>query len=206
MLPVTGLLTDQLRTMAGAYPDEVAYRNLGDGSSLTFDQWERRSNRLARGLAARGVGKGDRVAIVMEADHILDWIVAYSATHKLGAVAVPLNNRLSPPEVRGILEHAEATAVLTSGSYGESIGPLIGSLPSLVVVATVGRPGIEGAVPLDEVLADDDSAVQAPLDGETWPTSCTRRVRPGGQRGWPCATTRWPGCPISCRRGRAPGG
>ena len=43
----------------------------------------------------------------MEADHVLHWIVAYSAVHKLGAVAVPLNNRLSPPEVRGILEHAE---------------------------------------------------------------------------------------------------
>ncbi len=162
---MTGLLTDQLRIMAAAYPDEVAYRNLGDGTSITFDRWEQRSNQLARGLAARGVAKGDRVAIVMEADHILDWIVAYSATHKLGAVAVPLNNRLSPPEVRGILEHADVTAVLTSGSYGDSVGPLIGSLPSLVLVAAVGGPGIEGAVPLEEVLAEDGSAVQAPLEG-----------------------------------------
>ena len=105
---MTELLTDQLRTMAAAYPDEVAYRNLGDDTSITFDRWDRRSNRLAHGLAGRGVGRGDRVAILMQADHILDWIVAYSAIHKLGAVAVPLNNRLSAPEVRGILEHAEA--------------------------------------------------------------------------------------------------
>jgi acyl-CoA synthetase (AMP-forming)/AMP-acid ligase II len=163
---VTDLLVDQLRTMATAYPDRVAYRNLGDDTSITFEAWERRSNRLAHGLADRGVARGDRVAIMMEADHILEWIVAYSATHKLGAVAVPLNNRLSPPEVRGILDHAEVTAVLTSGSYGDSVGPLIGSLGSLRLVATVGGPGIEGAVALEAVLADDDSAVRAPLSGD----------------------------------------
>ena len=163
---MTDLLTDQLRTMAAAYPDHVAYRNLGDGTSITFGEWDRRSNRLARGLGDRGVAPGDRVAILMQADHILDWIVAYSATHKQGAVAVPLNNRLTPPEVGGILDHAEATAVVTSGSYGGSVGPLIGSLPSLRLVATVGGPGIDGALDVRQVLADDDSAVQAPLTGD----------------------------------------
>ena len=163
---MTELLTDQLRTMAAAYPDQVAYRNLGADTAITFDRWERQSNRLAHGLVDRGVNRGDRVAIMMEAGHILDWIVAYSATHKLGAVAVPLNNRLSPPEVRGIAEYAEISAVVTSGSYRDSVGPLIGALPSLTLVAAVGGPGIEGAVDLGDVLADDDSAVQAPLDDE----------------------------------------
>jgi acyl-CoA synthetase (AMP-forming)/AMP-acid ligase II len=163
---VTELLTDQLRLMATAYPDRTAYRNLGDGTSITFDTWERRSNRLARGLRARGVAKGDRVAILLSADHILDWIVTYSAVHKLGAVAVPLNDRLSPPEVRGILEHAEVAAVVTGGTVGRSVGPLIGSLPSLRLVATVGDAGMDGALGLGEVMAADDSAVQAPLDGD----------------------------------------
>ena len=115
--------------MASAYPDEVAYRNLGDGSSITFLQWERESNRLARGLQARGVGKGDLVAILLEAERILDFIVTYSAVHKIGAVTVPMNNRLSPPEVRAILEHAEVTAVVTSNAYGEAVTPLVGSTP-----------------------------------------------------------------------------
>ena len=57
------LLPDQLRLMASTYPDEVAYRNLGDGSSITFGRWETESNRLAHGLQARGIGKGDLVAI-----------------------------------------------------------------------------------------------------------------------------------------------
>jgi acyl-CoA synthetase (AMP-forming)/AMP-acid ligase II len=163
---VSGLLTDQLRTMAAAYPDETAYRNLGDDTSITFDRWERRSNRLARGLVDRGLAPGQRVVIVMEPDHILHWIVTYSAVHKVGAVAVPLNNRLSAPEVRGIVEHAEATAVVASGSYGGSIGPLVGAVPSLSVVITVGDPGIDGATDLEDVLAGDDSTIQAPRDGD----------------------------------------
>ena len=95
--PVVDLLPDQLRLMASAYPDEVGYRNLGDGSSITFGRWERESNRLAHGFQAKGVRKGDLVAIDLAAEQILDFIVTYSAVHKIGGVAVPLNNRLSPP-------------------------------------------------------------------------------------------------------------
>ena len=75
------------------------------------------------------MGKGDLVAILLEAERILDFIVTYSAVHKLGAVSVPMNNRLSPPEVRAILEHAEPTAIVTSDAYDEAVAPLLVSLP-----------------------------------------------------------------------------
>jgi acyl-CoA synthetase (AMP-forming)/AMP-acid ligase II len=163
---VTELLTDQLRIMAAAYPDETAYRNVGDDTSVTFDQWERRSNRLARGLAARGVDRGQRVAILMDADHVLRWVVTYSAVHKLGAVAVPLNNRLSPPEVRGILDHAEVTAVVASSSFGPALEPLVGSVPSLTALVTVGAPAVASAVDLEDLLDADDSPIQASLDSD----------------------------------------
>jgi acyl-CoA synthetase (AMP-forming)/AMP-acid ligase II len=161
---VADLLPDQLRFMASAYPDKVAYRNLAAGSSITFIRWERESNRLARGLQGRGVGKGDLVAIYLEAEQILDWIVAYSAVHKLGAVAVPMNNRLSPPEVRGILEHAEVAAIVASGTYGEAIAPLLGSLSSLLVVAVVGPSGLTGSISLEALKSEDDGAIQEPID------------------------------------------
>jgi acyl-CoA synthetase (AMP-forming)/AMP-acid ligase II len=133
------VLPDQLRLMASAYPDEVAYRNLADESSITFGSWERESNRLAHGLQAKGIRKGDLVAIDLEAEQILDFIVTYSAVHKIGAVSVPMNNRLSPPEIRSILEHAEVTAVICSGAFEHAVAPLSASLTSLAVVATVGR-------------------------------------------------------------------
>ena len=161
---MTDRLPDQLRLMATVYPDKVAYRNLADGSSITFIQWEQESNRLARGLQVRGVGKGDLVAIYLEAERILEFIVTYSAVHKLGAVSVPMNNRLSPPEVRTILEHAEVTAIVASGVYEEIIAPLLGSLPSLEVVAAARPSGLEGFVDIEDVKSADDGAIQEPID------------------------------------------
>ena len=159
-------LPDQLRLMASAYPDEVAYRDLGAGTSITFLRWEQESNRLAHGLRSRGVGKGDLVAICLEAEHILTFIVAYSAVHKLGAVSVPMNSRLSPPEIRAILGHADVTAIVTSGAYEEAVSPLLDALASLVVVATVEPTGRPGFTPIGEVMSADDSALQEPIDDD----------------------------------------
>lgn len=158
------LLPDQLRLMASAYPDEVAYRNLGDGSSITFGRWERESNRVARGLQAKGVGKGDLVAIDLEAEQILDFIVAYSAVHKIGAVAVPMNYRLSAPELRAILEQAEVTAVICSSAFEDAVALLWGALTSLAVVATVGGSAHDRFVDLEELKSDDAEAIQEPID------------------------------------------
>jgi acyl-CoA synthetase (AMP-forming)/AMP-acid ligase II len=152
--------------MASTYPDEVAYTNIGDATTMTFTRWERESNRLAHGLRARGVGKGDLVAICLEAERILDFIVAYSAVHKLGAVAVPVNDRLSPPELRVILGHADVTAIVTSGGYEEAVAPILDALSSLVVVATVAPSGRPGFTDIDEVMSTDDSAVQEPIDAD----------------------------------------
>ncbi|MGH3577412.1 MAG: AMP-binding protein, partial [Mycobacterium sp.] len=149
--------------MASAHPVRVAYRNLGDGYSITFGRWERESNRLARGLRGRGVDKGDLVAIYLESEQILDWIVTYSAVHKLGAVAVPMNNRLSPPEVQAILAHAEATAVVAGATYAEALAPLAGSLPSLAVLATVGGSGPAGWIDIEDLKDADDREIQVPI-------------------------------------------
>ena len=65
------LQEDQLRFMARTHPSEVAYRNLDAGTSLTFDDWERGSNRLARGLTELGVKRGDRVSIYLPASEVL---------------------------------------------------------------------------------------------------------------------------------------
>jgi acyl-CoA synthetase (AMP-forming)/AMP-acid ligase II len=113
------LLTDHLRAMAGAYPDKVAYSVL-DGGEMTFEQWESESNRLARALVDSGVGRGDRVAIYLVADEALRWVVAYSAVHKSGAVAVPTNTRLAKPELQHQFAHAEIRSILCDASLEEN--------------------------------------------------------------------------------------
>src|SRR5207248_5749041 len=108
------LLVDQLRFMARRGPDRVAYADLDAGATMTFRAWDERSNQLARWLVDHGVAKQARVALYMDSEHCLQWIVAYAGIHKAGAVVVPVNTRLSIDEVLTILHHAEPTVVVTN--------------------------------------------------------------------------------------------
>jgi acyl-CoA synthetase (AMP-forming)/AMP-acid ligase II len=110
---VNHLLPDQLRYMARTHPNEVGFRTIDIDERLTFTEWEALSNRLARGLVASGVRKGDRVVLRTYPEEAVAWVVAYAAIHKAGAVNVPLSHRLTEPEVDAITTHAEAVAAIT---------------------------------------------------------------------------------------------
>ena len=56
--------------------------------------------------------------------------------------------------------------MVASASFGGTLGPLVGSVPSLSPVVTVGGPGSDGPSTSRTVLAGDDSAFQAPVAGD----------------------------------------
>src|SRR5690349_16863769 len=128
------LQVDQLRYMARRYGSEVAYRNLDAGTSITFSEWDAESNRLARGLAALGVAKAERVSIYLPSEDVLHWIVAYAAIHKAGAVVVPTNTRLSARELETVLGHAEIVAMITSEPLVAAAREVQALLPTLKLV------------------------------------------------------------------------
>ena len=148
------LQVDQLRYMAKRYGAEIGYRNLDADTSITFAEWDAESNRLARGLAALGVGKGDRVSIYLPSDEVLHWIVAYAAIHKAGGVVVPTNTRLSPRELENVLGHAEIVAMITNEALLPAANELQTLLPTLKLVSS----------DWDSMLAADDSGFQVPLE------------------------------------------
>src|ERR671911_2554907 len=104
----------QLGWMARHYGDETAYTRVDTGDSLTFRQWDAGSDGLARGLVSAAVGRGERVVLHLDNEHVVRWLVAYAAIHKAGAVAVPTNVRLTGPGLGAIVDHAEPVAVITS--------------------------------------------------------------------------------------------
>jgi len=110
------LVPDLLRRAAADAPDRVAARVDGYGE-MTYADWEGRSNAVARGLTARGVDPGDRVALVFDNRAWLDYAVAYFAALKAGGVAVPLSPKLTPPEAAGILQHCEARIVVAQTEH-----------------------------------------------------------------------------------------
>jgi phenylalanine ammonia-lyase len=74
-----------------------------------LDTW---SNRVAEGLAALGIGRGDRVALFLP--NIPEFAAAYLGIQKLGAIAVSLNSTLRAEETRFILSDSGAVAVFTT--------------------------------------------------------------------------------------------
>src|SRR5690349_11549146 len=115
------LQVDQLRWMATAHGDEPAYTQVAEGSTFTFGEWDDRSDRLGHNLAARGVGRGDRVLLHVEDPHLERWFVSYAGIHKAGAVAVPTNVRLTAPELAAIVEDAEPVLALTSRALATTV-------------------------------------------------------------------------------------
>ena len=106
-------------------PNRVAVRDLR--RSLTYAQYEERSNRLANAFAGLGLGKGDRVAIY--AHNCLEWLEIYVACAKSGVIAVPVNFRLTAAEVRYILEDSGAAALLVGAELVDVVASLRDVLP-----------------------------------------------------------------------------
>jgi acyl-CoA synthetase (AMP-forming)/AMP-acid ligase II len=86
---------------------------------LTFGQLDEISDRLAHGLVARGIAKGDRVAIAMR--NCPAWIIGYMAALKAGAIATLLNGWWQPDELQHALELTQPKLVLADAPRAKRI-------------------------------------------------------------------------------------
>jgi long-chain acyl-CoA synthetase len=82
---------------------------------LTWNEFEERTDALARGLAAFGVQRGDRVAVLMLNCHC--YLELYYACARMGAVIVPLNIRLARPEIVFILNDSETKVLVVDKTF-----------------------------------------------------------------------------------------
>jgi fatty-acyl-CoA synthase len=81
-----------------------------NGVSTTYSDMARNATRFAGGLADRGVGRGDVVALLSY--NCPEFLETVFAANYLGAIAMPINWRLAAPEVRYILEHSGARVLV----------------------------------------------------------------------------------------------
>ena len=115
------LMDDHLARMAEEFGDRTAFAVV-DVGSMTFAEWDGAANAMARRLVEAGLEPGGRVGIHLHPELALRWLVSYSAAHRAGGVAVPMNPRLAPAEVAHMLDHSGATAVVADGDLLRSDG------------------------------------------------------------------------------------
>ncbi|WP_316161121.1 acyl-CoA synthetase [Bradyrhizobium sp. SZCCHNRI20481] len=106
-------LGDLLRRSAARTPTKTAV--ICGEISWTYAEFNAIVDRLAAGLAAQGVGKGERVAILARNSHT--FAALRFALARLGAVLVPINFMLKPEEVAYILNHAGARLLATDSGF-----------------------------------------------------------------------------------------
>lgn len=116
---------EMISVHASLFPDRIGARDLG--RAMTFRQWNQRSRRLANALLGLGLAKGDRVAIL--AYNRIEWLEIYVATAKAGLIAVPINFRLSGPEIAFVVENAEAAALIVEDAFAGVVEEIHASLP-----------------------------------------------------------------------------
>jgi acyl-CoA synthetase (AMP-forming)/AMP-acid ligase II len=106
-------LSAAIRRQGRERPHQIAC--ITPGRTWTFGEVDSESNRAAQGLAALGIGRGDRVACLTK-DTVETMVLLLAAT-KVGAVGMPVNWRLAPPEIEYVLNNGEARFLLVDQAF-----------------------------------------------------------------------------------------
>ncbi|RSN59718.1 non-ribosomal peptide synthetase [Streptomyces sp. WAC 04229] len=142
-------------------PDEVA---VADGDrALTFRELAEHAERLAGYLRGRGVGRGDRVAVVM--DRSPDLVATLLAVWKAGAAYVPLDPAYPAERLKFMLTDAEPAAVICSQAYRDVV--LDGGLEPIVLDDTRTRQAVAECTRLSVGVCADDLAYVMYTSGST---------------------------------------
>ncbi len=164
---------DLLHRTARRDPDKLAV--VANDLRATFGEFDAAVNRCARALAARGLSKGDRLALLSH--NCWEYAVLVFATARLGVVLVPVNFMLGADEVAYILTHSGAKGVITedalAGTAEQALAEAAVTDPIRGWIGLSGMPGRpawedigpwwqQGSAPAPDVdvpdvdVADDD--------------------------------------------------
>ena len=95
----------------------------------TYGELDDVTDRLAESLARLGIQSGDRVALQL--GNCPELVMSYYACFKLGAIAVPLNNRLASPEIEYALNHSACRACISQSDLYERVKAIRPALKSV---------------------------------------------------------------------------
>src|SRR6516225_12345052 len=140
---------DFLTRYASSQPGKLAVIDDRPGADVvawTYARLEAEANRLANVLAALGVGPGEKV--IWCGPNSPQTVAVINATRKLGAVAVPLNYRLTAAEARYIVVHSDACAAYVDAEYAHLLpapqDKRLGNLRHVLVHGGTAPPGMLG--------------------------------------------------------------
>jgi fatty-acyl-CoA synthase len=169
------------------HPDEAMIED--ESGSLTFADVHRRSNALARGLAAEGVREGDGIAIMCRNHH--GFIEATLAVSKLGATGLYMNTAFAAPQLADVVEREKPVALIHDAEFAGLLEQAAEAGKEIGLRRYVTEPEGDGELTgtsLDDLIAaSDDRDLDPPEEASRFVilTSGTTGTPRGAQRAQP---------------------
>ncbi|MFU8832346.1 MAG: long-chain-fatty-acid--CoA ligase [Wenzhouxiangella sp.] len=148
-------------------PDREAYVDSHRDLRLTFAELNRRSNRVANALLDAGIEPGERVGLLLM--NSAEFMEAYFALAKVGAVVVPLNWRLVPDELAFILKDSGTRRLIYGAEFVDAVADLHARGDATDVCQWLQAPGAAGGEEVPYFAASYEGFRDAGSDGEPQP-------------------------------------
>ena len=145
-------LADLFETIARTVPDRLAV--VSDSARLTFAELDARADRLAAGLAAHGIVRGDTIGLYLHNGPA--FIETFIAACKLGAVPYNVNYRYRAEELRYLFANADSAAIIHGAEFSDLVREVRGDVPTLKLTVAVedgSGADITGSVSYADLLA-----------------------------------------------------
>ena len=145
-----------LRVNAVKFADKMALKDAR--RRMTFREYNERSCRLANALLGLGLRKGDRICVLSY--NCLEFMEIYAATAKAGIVAVPINWRISPDDIKYVVNNSDARALIVGERFIETVEGIRSGLPGLppdafIAISDTPHPGYRS---YEGILASSSTA------------------------------------------------
>src|ERR1700751_4955441 len=170
---------NQLERHALMQPGAPALRFLGH--TVTWAELRRRVAALAGAMSRRGVGSGDRVMILML--NRTEFVESVLAANMIGAIAVPINFRLTPTEIAFLVADREARVMITEpvlAAVGNGVRDITSVLNTVVVAGDAADAGLLSYEELVNESGDPAEPVDIPNDSPAlimYPSGTTGRPK-----------------------------
>lgn len=154
-------LADIFELVVQAVPDRIAF---GCGEqTLSFKQLDERANQLGNALRARGIGRGDNVGIQLY--NCAEYLEAFFACSKIGAIPVNVNYRYVADELQGLFNSLDLRGLVYGADFDASVLEVIPQVPTLRLALRVGEAyaGLHKVVhSYEKVLAEGSKQLSDP--------------------------------------------
>jgi acyl-CoA synthetase (AMP-forming)/AMP-acid ligase II len=142
-------LGDIVTDNAVRFPDLVAYRH-GD-RTVTHAQLRDRAVRLVSAMAAAGVRRRDRIAVLSR--NGIEFGELNAAAQLSGIILVTVNFRLSAPEMDDVLRRVAPSIVFCAAEFISVVADLVPALPTAPMVVTIGGQVLPGMTDYEQFVA-----------------------------------------------------